>query len=115
MIIEAVHLNLLKYDYKRTILPLSITLARTFYSTTIFGIRGYKHHTSEKWQDNFYEILCVLDDLIKSGKIRHVGLSNENPWGIMRFLEEAKNDLPKMITVQNSYSLLNRQYEVGNA
>ena len=83
--------------------------------TNTFGIRGYKHHSGEKWQDNFHEILCVLDDLIKSGKIRHVGLSNENPWGIMRFLEEAKNDLPKMITVQNSYSLLNRQYEVGNA
>ena len=76
--------------------------------TNTFGIRGYKHHSGEKWQDNFHEILCVLDDLIKSGKIRHVGLSNENPWGIMRFLEEAKNDLPKMITVQNSYSLLNR-------
>ena len=83
--------------------------------TNTFGIRGYKHHSGEKWQDNFHEILCVLDNLIKSGKIRHVGLSNENPWGIMRFLEEAKNDLPKMITVQNSYSLLNRQYEVGNA
>ena len=70
---------------------------------------------SEKWVDNFNEILFVLDQLIKSGKIRHVGLSNENPWGVMRFLEESKKNLPRMITIQNSYSLLNRQFEVGNA
>ena len=57
----------------------------------------------------------MLDQLIKSGKIRHVGLSNENPWGVMRFLEESKKNLPRMITIQNSYSLLNRQFEVGNA
>ena len=42
-------------------------------------------------------------------------MSNENPWGVMRFLEESKKNLPRMITIQNSYSLLNRQFEVGNA
>ena len=83
--------------------------------TNTFGIRGFKPSSSEKWADNFHEILLALDQLIKSGKIRHVGLSNENPWGVMRFLEESKKDLPRMITIQNSYSLLNRQFEVGNA
>jgi aryl-alcohol dehydrogenase-like predicted oxidoreductase len=52
---------------------------------------------------------------MKTGKIRHIGISNENPWGMMRFLEESKNELPRMITIQNPYSLLNRQFEVGNA
>jgi aryl-alcohol dehydrogenase-like predicted oxidoreductase len=71
--------------------------------------------TNEKWEDNFKAILHYLDKIMKSGKIRHIGLSNENPWGMMRFLEESKNDLPRMITIQNPYSLLNRQFEVGNA
>ena len=83
--------------------------------TNTFGIRGFKPSSSEKWADNFHEILLALDQLIKSGKIRHVGLSNENPWGVMRFLEESKKNLPRMITIQNSYSLLNRQFEVGNS
>ena len=51
---------------------------------------------------------------IDSGKVRHVGLSNENPWGIMKFLEYSKNELPKMITIQNPYSLLNRLFEIGS-
>jgi aryl-alcohol dehydrogenase-like predicted oxidoreductase len=83
--------------------------------TNTFGKRGYKHLKDEKWKDNFNEVLHTLDEIIKSGKIRHTGISNENPWGTMRFLEEAKNDLPRMITIQNPYSLLNRQFEVGNA
>ena len=83
--------------------------------TNTFGTRGYKHISKEKWEDNFSEILFNLNELIKEGKIRHIGLSNENPWGVMRFLEESKQSLPRMITIQNSYSLLNRQFEVGNA
>ena len=84
-------------------------------NTNKFGIRGFKHQKNESWEDNFKEVLHSLDKLIKSGKIRQVGLSNENPWGVMRFLEESKNNLPRMITIQNPYSLLNRQFEVGNA
>jgi aryl-alcohol dehydrogenase-like predicted oxidoreductase len=84
-------------------------------NTNKFGVRGFKPMTNEKWEDNFKEVLHSLDKIIKSGKIRHIGLSNENPWGMMRFLEESKNDLPRMITIQNPYSLLNRQFEVGNA
>jgi aryl-alcohol dehydrogenase-like predicted oxidoreductase len=84
-------------------------------NTNKFGVRGFKPMTNEKWEDNFKEVLHSLDKIIKSGKIRHIGLSNETPWGMMRFLEESKNDLPRMITIQNPYSLLNRQFEVGNA
>lgn len=84
-------------------------------NTNKFGVRGFKPMTNEKWEDNFKAILHYLDKIMKSGKIRHIGLSNENPWGMMRFLEESKNDLPRMITIQNPYSLLNRQFEVGNA
>ena len=83
--------------------------------TNTFGIRGYKHISKEQWEDNFSEILFNLNELINEGKIRHIGLSNENPWGVMRFLEESKQNLPRMITIQNSYSLLNRQFEIGNA
>ncbi|MDG1238810.1 MAG: aldo/keto reductase [Flavobacteriales bacterium] len=84
-------------------------------NTNKFGVRGFKPMTNEKWEDNFKEVLHSLNKIMKSGKIRHIGLSNENPWGMMRFLEESKNDLPRMITIQNPYSLLNRQFEVGNA
>ncbi|MBT8263876.1 MAG: aldo/keto reductase [Muriicola sp.] len=84
-------------------------------ATNYFGQRGYKHDISDFWQDNIHQVLETLRDLIKEGKIRHVGLSNETPWGTMRFLEEGKvhKNLPRMITIQNPYSLLNRLFEVG--
>ena len=73
--------------------------------TNTFGIRGFNPSTNNKWSENFQEILETLQNFIKVGKIRFIGLSNENPWGIMRFNELSKTGLPKMITVQNSYSL----------
>ena len=80
--------------------------------TNMFGVRDYTHNPNDSWQDNFNEVLHVLDDVIKEGKIRHVGLSNEKAWGTMRYLEESKtHDLPRMITIQNAYSLLNRVFE----
>ena len=84
-------------------------------ATNYFGQRGYKHDISDVGQDNIHQVLETLRDLIKEGKIRHVGLSNETPWGTMRFLEEGKvhESLPRMITIQNPYSLLNRLFEVG--
>jgi len=60
------------------------------------------------------ETLAVLADFVKAGKVRHVGLSNETPWGTMRFLELARNgELPRMVTIQNSYNLLNRTFDGG--
>ncbi|WP_053992701.1 aldo/keto reductase [Mangrovimonas sp. TPBH4] len=80
--------------------------------TNTFGTRDYKHNPNDAWEDNFKEVLHKLDLQIKAGKIRHVGLSNEKAWGTMRFLEESKkNSLPRMKTIQNAYSLLNRTFE----
>lgn len=84
-------------------------------NTNYFGQRGYNAHATDHWKDNIHQVLETLGDLIAEGKIRHVGLSNETPWGTMRFLEESKvhQNLPRMITIQNPYSLLNRLFEVG--
>ena len=80
--------------------------------TNTFGIRDYKHSPNDRWEDNFNEILHTLNEIIKTGKIRHIGLSNEKAWGTMRYLEESKrNQLPRMVTIQNAYSLLNRVFE----
>lgn len=80
--------------------------------TNTFGIRDYKHNPEDSWTDNFNDILHTLDGIIKEGKIRHIGISNEKAWGTMRYLEESKtNNLPRMITIQNAYSLLNRVFE----
>ena len=85
-------------------------------SANFFGQRGYTHHPNEQWEDNIKEVLETLNGLIKDGKIRHIGLSNETPWGSMRFLEESrKHELPRIRSIQNPYSLLNRTYEVGLA
>ncbi len=84
-------------------------------TTNYFGKRGYEHDVSNHWQDNIHQILETLRDLIREGKIRHVGISNETPWGAMRFLMESKvhASLPRTITIQNPYNLLNRLFEVG--
>ena len=86
-------------------------------NTNYFGKRGYTHDISDHWQDNIHQVLETLRDLVREGKIRHIGISNETPWGTMRFLEESKvhMSLPRAITIQNPYSLLNRLFEVGLA
>ena len=86
-------------------------------NTNFFGKRDYPDEAfkTDEWKDNIYEVLTELGKQIAAGKIRHIGLSNETPWGVMRFIEEHKRDasLPKIATVQNPYSLLNRLYEIG--
>ena len=62
------------------------------------------------------ETLSVLAEQVKAGKIRHIGISNETPWGVAQFLRAAERlGLPKIVSIQNPYSLLNRLYEVGLA
>jgi aryl-alcohol dehydrogenase-like predicted oxidoreductase len=79
--------------------------------TNFFGQRGFKVQ-HDAWEDNIQSVLETLDGFIKAGKIKHFGLSNETPWGIMRFLEESKyQNLPRIKTIQNPYSLLNRLFE----
>ncbi|WP_424492539.1 NADP(H)-dependent aldo-keto reductase [Salinimicrobium sp. GXAS 041] len=82
-------------------------------STNFFGKLDYEIDPSEEWQDNFKEILHHLEEFIREGKIRKIGLSNETPFGVMRCVEEARNGAPKISSVQNPYSLLNRKDEVG--
>jgi aryl-alcohol dehydrogenase-like predicted oxidoreductase len=83
--------------------------------TNTFGQRGFKVQDDE-WEDNIHSVLETLEGLIKKGKIKNIGVSNENAWGIMRFLEEYKyHNLPKIKTIQNPYSLLNRQFEVASS
>jgi len=79
----------------------------------MFGQRGLTEADTQ-WQDNFFEVLSVYDGLIKEGKIKYIGVSNENPYGVMKFLNESeKHALPRIATIQNPYSLLNRLFEVG--
>ena len=84
-------------------------------NANFFGKLGYEHDTDEAFTP-IEETLCALDDLVKAGKVRHIGLSNETPWGLMKFLEWAeKKGWPRVVSVQNPYGLLNRSYEVGLA
>lgn len=109
-IIQAVDLSLknLQTDY--------IDLYQTHWPDRVmnmFGKRGLAE-IDIKWNDTIYEVLNIFNELIKQGKIKHIGVSNENPFGVMRFLQESeKNNLPRIATIQNPYSLLNRLFEVG--
>ncbi|PNW29475.1 aldo/keto reductase [Formosa algae] len=80
--------------------------------SNFFGTRDYKHNPDDPWTDNFNEVLESLDKAIKAGKIRNIGISNEKAWGAMRYIEESKyNNRPRMVTIQNAYSLINRGFE----
>ena len=83
-------------------------------STNCFGRREYKVDKNEgKWND-FENVLQSLEKFIKNGKIRYIGVSNETPYGLSKYLEISKNkNLPRMMSVQNPYSLVNRTYEIG--
>ena len=79
-----------------------------------FGRLGYTHKEND-W-NQFEDVLGNLKKFIDDGKIREIGLSNETPWGVSNYLEKSKQKkLPRMMSVQNPYSLLNRTYEVGLA
>ena len=85
-------------------------------STNFFGDYGYEHDENDEDWTPFEEILESLKKFVEQGKIRYVGLSNETAWGLSKFLELSKmKGLPKMMSVQNPYNLLNRTYEVGLA
>ncbi|RHW22883.1 NADP(H)-dependent aldo-keto reductase [Pseudomonas jilinensis] len=84
-------------------------------NTNFFGKLGYEHSADEQFTP-IEDTLEVLDEQIKAGKIRHIGLSNETPWGVSRFLQLAESrGWPRIVSVQNPYNLLNRSYEVGLA
>ncbi|MDA9073180.1 aldo/keto reductase [Pelagibacteraceae bacterium] len=83
-------------------------------STNCFGRREFQVNKDEAEWNDFESVLKALEKFIKSGKIRYIGMSNETPYGLSKYLELSKNkDLPRMMSVQNPYSLVNRTYEIG--
>ncbi len=84
-------------------------------STNFFGKLGYQHLPQDLFTP-LEETLEVLDEQVRAGKIRHIGLSNETPWGTMKFLQLAESrGWPRAVSIQNPYNLLNRSFEVGLA
>ncbi|QRX82804.1 NADP(H)-dependent aldo-keto reductase [Glaciimonas sp. PAMC28666] len=84
-------------------------------SVNCFGTLNYAHISDEDTVP-IEETLTILADFIRAGKVRHIGVSNETPWGIAQFIRAAeKFDLPRIVTVQNPYSLLNRTFEIGHS
>ncbi|HMM15886.1 MAG TPA: aldo/keto reductase [Parvibaculum sp.] len=83
---------------------------------SLFGGHGLTYRHVEAPTHPIEEILATLAEVVKSGKVRHIGLSNETPWGTMTFLRhaEAKN-LPRVQSIQNAYNLINRTFELGGA
>tara|TARA_B100000768_G_scaffold58847_1_gene56905 strand:- start:244 stop:1278 length:1035 start_codon:yes stop_codon:yes gene_type:complete len=84
-------------------------------TSNFFGKRDFDSFANDKWEENFENVLLNLKEIISSGKVRQIGISNENPWAFMKYLELSKHKLPKTITIQNPYSLLNRLFEIGNS
>lgn len=82
--------------------------------TNFFGQLGYRHVPSDSIA--IEETLDALAEVVRAGKARSVGISNETPWGLMEYLRLAREtDLPRVVSIQNPYSLLNRSFEVGLA
>lgn len=82
-------------------------------TTNTFGQLGYPWVEDESTVA-IAETLEVLADFIREGKVRHIGVSNETPWGLSQFLQAANHaGLPRIVSIQNPYSLINRSFEVG--
>jgi len=80
-----------------------------------FGQLGYTHHEDEA-PVPIEETLRTIEDLVQAGKVRYIGISNETPWGTMEYLRLAEQlNLPRIESIQNPYSLLNRTFEIGLA
>ena len=69
-----------------------------------FGVRLYPYGKNEDWENDFLEIAQTMNELIKEGKIKHWGLSNETSWGVMKFLQICKsNNLIPPVSIQNAF------------
>ena len=81
--------------------------------TNFFGKLAY-YHAPEKDGIPIAETLAVLDELVRQGKIRAIGISNETPWGCAEYLRISREkELPRIVSIQNPYNLLNRTFEIG--
>jgi len=84
-------------------------------TTNYFGRLGYEHVADEDTVP-IRETLEALSALVEAGKVRYVGLSNETPWGVHEFLRQSElAGLPRVVSIQNPYNLLNRSFEIGLA
>lgn len=88
-------------------------------NTNYFGFLGYEHNQTESTAisvSQMEDAYACLVKAVEQGKVRHLGISNETPWGAMQYqLLAQKNSWPSMVSIQNPYNLLNRSYEVGLA
>ena len=81
-----------------------------------FGNLDFEYDSGDNDWTSIEETLENLQELVKEGKIRYIGLSNETPWGVMKFLEFSKNkNLPRIMSIQNVYSLVNRIFDIANS
>jgi aryl-alcohol dehydrogenase-like predicted oxidoreductase len=81
--------------------------------TNFFGARGYEHFDDDI-STPIQETLEALKELIAEGKIRHIGVSNETAWGVSEYLRLSREKgLPRIVSIQNQYSLANRTFEIG--
>ncbi|MHB1115735.1 NADP(H)-dependent aldo-keto reductase [Sideroxydans sp.] len=81
----------------------------------MFGATSYDA-TQEREATSIAEQLQALGELVTAGKVRHIGLSNETPWGVMEFVRCAEQlGLPRIVSIQNAYHLMNRTFEAGLA
>jgi len=84
-------------------------------NTNFFGQLGYQHNTEESYTP-IEDTLAAMQELVQSGKVRHIGISNETPWGAAQYLHLAEtHGLPRIESIQNPYNLLNRSFEIGLA
>ena len=84
--------------------------------SNFFGVRGFDHLNKNEQFVPIEEVLFYMSELVDEGKIRHIGISNESPWGLAEYLRAAREkDLPRIISIQNQYSLTNRTFEIGLA
>lgn len=82
----------------------------------MFGKLDFQYDPYDTDWETIEAVLGNLNDLIIAGKIRNVGLSNETPWGSMKFLQKSKEKkLPRMMSIQNVYSLVNRVFDIANS
>jgi aryl-alcohol dehydrogenase-like predicted oxidoreductase len=84
-------------------------------STNFFGQLGFRA-SDDQATTPIAETLAALGELVQAGKVRHIGISNETPWGVSEYLRLAREQkLPRVVSIQNPYSLLNRSFEIGLA
>lgn len=83
--------------------------------TNFFGQLGYQHQDDDT-SVSIEETLLACESLLRSGKVRHIGVSNETPWGVHEYLRISEaGQGPRIVSIQNPYNLLNRTFEVGLA